>query len=175
MFITGLRTGCFRPREREGTSEDAALERAPAGLRRDHVARAAGPVAGADLPGGARSDPGAVAALDDLPADSLAQPRRARITVPAPRIVDGDWAGRAGRPRPSRAYDEHDQRTAYDDEPVFRVDDAGGFVVGAEVTHAALGSGRVVAVTGTGKDCRVVVDFGTVGRKTVFAKFLDPT
>ncbi|HMG53688.1 MAG TPA: hypothetical protein VK601_09400, partial [Kofleriaceae bacterium] len=68
--------------------------------------------------------------------------------------------------------DELDQRTAYDDEPVFRVDD-GEFAIGAEVSHAALGSGRVVAVTGTGKDCRVVVDFGTVGRKTVFAKFLE--
>ena len=31
----------------------------------------------------------------------------------------------------------------------------------------------VVAVTGSGKDQRVVVDFGGVGRKTVFAKYLD--
>jgi hypothetical protein len=91
----------------------------------------------------------------------------------APRIVDGDWAGRARRPRPSRAGDELDQRTVYDDEPVFRVEDAGGFAVGAEVTHAALGTGRVIAVTGTGKDCRVVVDFGGVGQKTVLARFLD--
>jgi len=111
--------------------------------------------------------------LDDLPPDSLAQPRRTRISVPAPRIVDGDWAGRARRPRPSRTVDELDQRTQYDDDPVYRVDDASGFVIGAEVTHAALGSGRVVAITGSGKDCRVVVDFAVVGRKTVFAKFLE--
>jgi hypothetical protein len=111
--------------------------------------------------------------LDDLPPDSLAQPRRTRISVPAPRIVDGDWAGRQRRVRPSRAHDELDQRTSYDDEPVYQVDDASGFVIGAEVTHAALGSGRVVAVTGSGKDCRVVVDFGAIGRKTVFAKFLE--
>jgi hypothetical protein len=69
--------------------------------------------------------------------------------------------------------DELDQRTSYDDEPVYRVDDAGDFPIGAEVSHAALGIGRVVAVTGTGKDRRVVVDFSVVGRKTVFAKFLE--
>ena len=107
----------------------------------------------------------------------LAQPRRSRVNVPsAPRIVDGDWGNRAGRqrkPRPSRSHDELDQRAAHDDEPVFRVD-AGDFAIGAEVTHAALGAGRVVAVTGTGKDRRVVVDFAAVGKKTVFAKFLDP-
>ena len=56
---------------------------------------------------------------------------------------------------------------------MFRVDDVGGFVIGAEVTHADLGAGRVVAVTGTGKDCRVVVEFAVVGRKTVFAKYLE--
>jgi len=93
--------------------------------------------------------------------------------VPAPRIVDGDWAGRARRPRPARSRDELDQRTSYDEEPVYRVDDAGSFVIGAEVSHASLGAGRVVAVTGAGKDCRVVVDFAAVGRKTVFAKFLE--
>ncbi len=32
--------------------------------------------------------------------------------------------------------------------------------------------GRVVAVAGTGRDQKVVVDFGTLGRKTVFARFL---
>ena len=37
-----------------------------------------------------------------------------------------------------------------------------------------LGAGRVVAVTGTGKDRRVVGDFGAAGKKTVFAKSLDP-
>jgi len=46
-------------------------------------------------------------------------------------------------------------------------------VIGAEVSHASLGAGRVVAITGSGKDCRVVVDFAAVGRKTVFAKFLE--
>jgi DNA helicase-2/ATP-dependent DNA helicase PcrA len=177
VFMTGLEDGLFPSlREREGTSEDAALEeerrlayvaitRARERLVMSHarIRRVWGDMR--------IQDPSRF--LDDLPADSLARPRRTRINVPAPRIVDGDWAGRPRRVRPSRAHDEHDQRTAYDDEPVYRVDDAGGFVIGAEVTHAALGSGRVVAVTGTGKDCRVVVDFGAVGRKTVFAKFLE--
>jgi DNA helicase-2/ATP-dependent DNA helicase PcrA len=179
VFITGMEDGLFPSlREREGTSEDAALEEerrlAYVAITRARERLVLSQARTRRVWGEIRiQDPSRF--LDDLPPDSLAQPRRARITVPAQRIVDGNWAGQARRPRPSRSYDEHDQRTSYDDEPVFRVDDASGFVVGAEVTHAALGSGRVVAVTGTGKDCRVVVDFGTVGRKTVFAKFLDPS
>jgi ATP-dependent DNA helicase UvrD/PcrA len=179
VFITGMEDGLFPSlREREGTSEDAALEEerrlAYVAITRARERLVLSHARTRRVWGEIRiQDPSRF--LDDLPPDSLAQPRRARITVPAQRIVDGNWAGQARRPRPSRSYDEHDQRTSYDDEPVFRVDDASGFVVGAEVTHAALGSGRVVAVTGTGKDCRVVVDFGTVGRKTVFAKFLDPS
>jgi DNA helicase-2/ATP-dependent DNA helicase PcrA len=178
VFLTGLEDGLFPSlREREGTSEDAALEeerrlayvaitraREQLVLSRARIRRVWGEMR--------MQDPSRF--LDDLPPGSLAQPWRAPVQVPsAPRIVDGDWAGRQRKPRPSRSRDELDQRAAYDDEPVYRVDDAGGFVVGAEVTHAALGAGRVVAVTGTGKDRRVVVDFGAIGTKTVFAKFLE--
>jgi DNA helicase-2/ATP-dependent DNA helicase PcrA len=178
VFITGMEDGLFPSlREREGTSEDAALEEerrlAYVAITRAREQLVMSHARTRRVWGEIRiQDPSRF--LDDLPPDSLAQPRRSRVNLPsAPRIVDGDWAGRQRKPRPSRSRDELDQRTSYDDEPVFRVDDAGDFVIGAQVTHAALGSGRVVAVTGTGKDRRVVVDFGAVGRKTVFAKFLD--
>jgi DNA helicase-2/ATP-dependent DNA helicase PcrA len=178
VFITGMEDGLFPSlREREGTSEDAALEEerrlAYVAITRAREQLVMSHARTRRVWGEIRiQDPSRF--LDDLPPDSLAQPRRARVTIPsAPRIVDGDWAGRQRRVRPSRSHDELDQRTSYDDEPVFRVEDAGDFVIGAQVTHAALGSGRVVAVTGTGKDRRVVVDFGAIGRKTVFAKFLD--
>ena len=178
VFITGMEDGLFPSlRERDGTSEDAALEeerrlayvaitRAREQLVMSHarVRRVWGEMR--------IQQPSRF--LDDLPPDSLARPRRQRVDIPsAPKIIDGTWAGRARPPRPSRSHDELDQRTADDHEPVYRVDDAGGFVIGGRVSHAALGAGRVVAVTGTGKDRRVVVDFGAVGRKTVFAKFLE--
>ena len=176
VFMTGLEDGLFPSlREREGTSEDAALEEerrlAYVGITRARERLVMSQARIRRVWGEMRMQAPS-RFLDDLPPDSLAQPRRTRIHVPAPRIVDGDWAGRPRR-RPSSTLDEHDQRTEHDAEPVYRVDDAGGFVIGAEVTHAALGSGRVVAVTGSGKDCRVVVDFAVVGRKTVFAKFLE--
>src|SRR5206468_1305332 len=154
VFITGMEDGLFPSlREREGTSEDAALEEerrlAYVAITRARERLVMSQARTRRVWGEIRiQEPSRF--LDDLPPDSLAQPRRTRITVSAPKIVDGDWAGRARRPRPSRSYDEHDQRTAYEDEPVFRVEDAAGFVIGAEVTHAALGSGRIVAVTGTG-------------------------
>jgi DNA helicase-2/ATP-dependent DNA helicase PcrA len=177
VFITGMEDGLFPSlREREGVSEDAALEEerrlAYVAITRARERLVVSQARTRRVWGEIRiQDPSRF--LDDLPADSLAQPRRARISAPAPRIVDGDWAGRARRPRPARSRDELDQRTGHDDdEPVFQVEGGGGFVIGAEVSHADLGAGRVVAITGTGKDCRVVVDFAAVGRKTVFAKFL---
>ncbi len=177
VFITGMEDGLFPSlREREGVSEDAALEEerrlAYVAITRARERLVVSHARTRRVWGETRiQDPSRF--LDDLPADSLAQPRRARIGAPAPRIVDGDWAGRARRPRPARSHDELDQRTGHDDdEPVFQIEGAGGFVIGAEVTHTDLGAGRVVAITGTGKDCRVVVDFAAVGRKTVFAKFL---
>ena len=119
--------------------------------------------------------------LDDLPVGSLAAPRSStlggRITPPAPRIVDGNWSGRERKVRPAQRRDEFDQRVEYD-EPVYRVDSGGDFIVGAAVTHEVLGTGRVVAISnsgGAGKQQLVVVDFGEIGRKTVQAKFLRPS
>jgi DNA helicase II / ATP-dependent DNA helicase PcrA len=179
VFLTGLEDGLFPSlREREGTSEDAALEEerrlAYVAITRAREQLVLSHARTRRVWGETRlQTPSRF--LDDLPPGSLARPRGARVDVPsAPRIVDGDWAGRQRRPRPrSRSHDELDQRPADDGEPVFRVD-AGDFAIGAEVTHAALGSGRVVAVTGIGNDRRVVVDFATVGKKTVVAKFLGP-
>jgi len=180
VFITGMEDGLFPSlREREGTTQDAALEEerrlAYVAITRAREQLVMSHARTRRVWGETRlQQPSRF--LDDLPPDLLARPRQRRVDVAsAPRIVDGTWAGRDRKPRPSQrrdARDELDQRVSYDDEPVYRVDDAGDFVVGGEVTHAALGTGRVVAVTGTGKDRRVVVDFGVVGRKTVLAKFL---
>jgi DNA helicase-2/ATP-dependent DNA helicase PcrA len=176
VFLTGMEDGLFPSlREREGTSEDAALEEerrlAYVAITRARERLVLSQARTRRVWGEIRIQAPS-RFLDDLPPDSLAQPRRARIGAPAPRVVDGNWSGGARRPAPSRSRDEHDQRTAYDDEPVYRVDEV-DFVIGAEVSHASLGNGRVVAVTGSGKDRRVVVDFSAVGRKTVFAKFLE--
>jgi DNA helicase-2/ATP-dependent DNA helicase PcrA len=180
VFISGMEDGLFPSlREREGQGEDAALEeerrlayvaitRARERLVLTHARtrRVWGEIR---LQSPSRF-------LDDLPPACLAQPvRRAPQTPAAPRIVDGNWAGRPSRARPQR--DEFDQRAVEGDEPVYRVTDddyrpAGGFAVGANVVHGTLGMGRVVSVTGTGKDQKVVVDFGVIGQKTVFARYL---
>ena len=129
--------------------------------------------------------------LDDLPPGCLAAPIRSQPPAPpGPRIIDGDFARRAPRaPAPggggfvmrrrgggSSGGDDLDQRTSYDDEPVFQVDDdaprRGGFAVGGTVVHQTLGNGRVLAVQGSGKDLKIVVDFGVIGQKTVYARYL---
>ena len=177
VFLTGMEDGLFPSlRERDGTSEDAALEEerrlAYVAITRAREQLVLTHARTRRVWGEIRiQDPSRF--LGDLPADSLAAPRARRpIVSTGPRIVDGNWAGRARPPRPAHRVDEHDQRIPEDDVPVYQVDEA-ELPVGAQVMHSSLGAGRVVAVTGAGKDRRVVVDFGAIGTKTVLARFLD--
>jgi hypothetical protein len=115
--------------------------------------------------------------LDDLPASSVANPVGRRVITPrAPAIIDGNWTALRRSPRSSR--DDLDQRVP-DDEPVYRVDDdlvrPGVFRTGDAVEHVIHGRGRVVAVSGSGKDSKVIVEFPNAGRKTVFAEYLRAT
>jgi DNA helicase-2/ATP-dependent DNA helicase PcrA len=187
VFLTGLEDGLFPSmREREGTSEDAALEEerrlAYVAITRARERLVLTSARTRRVWGEFRPQvPSRF--LDDIPPGCLAAPRRATPSMPkGPRIVDGNWA-----PKPSgfaarrqRQRDELDQRVDYDEVPVYRVgeDDhvpRSGFAVGAAVSHQTLGAGRVVDVSGSGRDQKVVVDFGGAGRKTVFARFLHNT
>ncbi len=49
--------------------------------------------------------------------------------------------------------------------------DLAPLVKGQRVVHRAFGSGRVVAVSGYGREARVTVDFDSVGRKRLVARF----
>jgi hypothetical protein len=120
--------------------------------------------------------------MDDVPAKCLAAPARGAAPGPrGPRIVDGNFARPAATVRRA-ARDEFDQRAPDDDgERVYRVDDDVGdtagepFRSGDAVRHAQLGGGRVVAVSGSGKDRKVIVEFASSGRKTVMARYLTAT
>ncbi|MDB4960839.1 MAG: UvrD/REP helicase [Myxococcales bacterium] len=187
VFISGLEDGLFPSlREREGTSEDAAMEEerrlAYVAITRAREKLVLTHARTRRVWGEIRMN-GPSRFLDDLPPGCLAAPLRSRAQTPsAPRIVDGNWAGRGRGPRGSmggRGGDDMDQRVEYDEEPVYRVDDEaargqgkGAFMVGSTVVHGTLGPGRVVALSGTGKDLKVVVDFGVIGQKTVLARFL---
>jgi DNA helicase-2/ATP-dependent DNA helicase PcrA len=198
VFISGLEDGLFPSlRERDGTSEDAALEEerrlAYVAITRARERLVLTHARSRRVWGETRfQDPSRF--LDDIPPSCLASSpaaARARMVPTGPRVVDGNFrapassgqwrrpngAGAAGR----RGRDELDQRPDDEHEPVYRLDDgqlddgAGSrdaFTIGAPVSHSTLGAGRVVAVAGTGKDQKVVVDFGSLGRKTVFARFL---
>jgi len=185
VFITGMEDGLFPSlREREGQSEDAQLEeerrlayvaitraRKQLVLTHARTRRVWGEVR---LQGPSRF-------LDDLPPQTLAAPsRRTPMTPRAPAIVNGNWEARRNRGKRfgRGTVDEFDQRVG-DDEPVFRVDEdmepAQPFRSGDAVSHTILGVGRVVAVSGNGKDMRVIVDFPEAGRKTVLPGFLRAT
>ena len=184
VFITGLEDGLFPSlREREGQSEDAQLEeerrlayvaitraRKQLVLTHARTRRVWGEVR---LQGPSRF-------LDDLPPQVLAAPaRRTPMTPRAPAIVNGNWEAKRNRGKRfgRGTVDELDQRID-DGEPVFDVDadmqreEPQPFRSGDAVSHTILGIGRVVAVSGNGKDMRVIVDFPEAGRKTVLPGFL---
>ncbi|MBC8131334.1 MAG: hypothetical protein H7X95_00020 [Deltaproteobacteria bacterium] len=48
----------------------------------------------------------------------------------------------------------------------------GGLVVGMKLRHTQFGVGEVRGWQGTGNDLKVTVRFGTVGVKTILARFL---
>ncbi len=110
--------------------------------------------------------------LDDIPPECLAVRERVRPAIP--REIP------ASLRRPVRAqWDEHDQRTDHDDGPVFTVDDLrddGDLLgAGATVKHEAFGRGRVIEARGTGPARKLLIDFPAVGRKTVLARFVQPS
>jgi DNA helicase-2/ATP-dependent DNA helicase PcrA len=67
-------------------------------------------------------------------------------------------AGRVGRAPASRAPMAAEQE----------------FRVGAVVSHATFGVGRVIQATGRGKSRKLLIDFSTVGLKTVLERFVEP-
>ncbi len=115
--------------------------------------------------------------LDDIPERCLAMPERARsVSSSASESPAMAAPRREARPHPRRQRDELDQREFDDREIVYQVDreqeDTLAPVSGAKVSHAAFGVGRVIEATGSGRDQRVTVDFPSVGRKTVLARYL---
>jgi DNA helicase-2/ATP-dependent DNA helicase PcrA len=110
--------------------------------------------------------------LDDIPSEHMAV--RAR---PAPTRPPAGSLVRAPR-QSQRTYDEYDQRTHHD-EPVFDVggeaaDGGGHFPAGSAVHHGSFGTGRVLETRGSGRDLKLLIDFPTVGLKTVLARFVEP-
>ena len=191
VFLAGLEDGLFPSlRARDNQSEDAALEEE---RRLAYVAitrareRLVLSLARQRRIWGETKPSTPSRFLLDLPPETLAAPLRARPQLPrGPRIEDGNWPQSSGQwPARNRAgsarrgsggsSNEFDQRVEYD-EPVYHVDDHDRdeslFPVGSTVSHSTLGAGRVVSVTGSGKDLKVVVDFGVIGHKTVYARYL---
>jgi DNA helicase-2/ATP-dependent DNA helicase PcrA len=115
--------------------------------------------------------------LSDIPADHLA--------VRAPRVAPRPPAGYlVKQPRPPlrvvREVDDFDQRVP-DDVPEYSIhaDGSGAteedpYDAGATVHHDAFGDGQVIESRGTGKDRKLLIDFSSVGLKTVLARFVEP-
>jgi DNA helicase-2/ATP-dependent DNA helicase PcrA len=184
VFLTGLEDGVFPSlRGRDDQSEDAALEEerrlAYVALTRARERLVISHARTRRVWGEIRvQQPSRF--LADLPPAGVVEPQRRNPPALGPRIVDGNFAkmargSAAGSRRMSASRDELDQRAPDDDVPVYQVDadvPGDGFRSGDQVTHARHGRGRVVSVTGMAGDERVVVEFATVGRMTVLARYL---
>jgi DNA helicase-2/ATP-dependent DNA helicase PcrA len=182
VFLCGLEDGLFPSlRERDGTSEAEGLEEERR-LAYVAITRARDQLflssARVRRVWGKDSMQAPSRFLDDLPPGCLAAP----IRPPAPATQAWTQAPPMGvrTSRPARReWDELDQRSGGDDEPVFHLDAdtrAGDdpYSPGRAVSHAAFGAGRVLEARGSGAQRSVVVEFASVGRKTVLARFLAP-
>jgi DNA helicase-2/ATP-dependent DNA helicase PcrA len=187
VFLCGMEDGLFPSmREREGTSEAESLEEerrlayVAITRARDRLFLSSARVRRV---WGKDSMQAPSRFLDDIPAGCLSQPIRPPTPV---RPVLTQAPPMAVR-KPKREWDEFDQRTPQaDDEPVYRLDadvrdDARAaadpndpYRPGRSVSHAAFGAGKVVEARGSGALRAVVVDFASVGRKTVLVRFLAP-
>jgi DNA helicase-2/ATP-dependent DNA helicase PcrA len=181
VFLTGLEDGLFPSlREREGHSEDQQLEEerrlAYVAITRARERLILSYARTRRVWGEIRmQDPSRF--LADLPKSCLAIPARTPAMPRGPRILDGNFVRQRSRPKARQLNDEFDQRRHDDDEPVFRYDaepaEPEGFSPGTPVTHAIHGAGKVVEMSGSGRDLKAVVDFASIGRKTVYAKYLE--
>ncbi len=111
--------------------------------------------------------------LDDIPSQHLAV--RAPPAPPRPPPGHLVRAPRAAR----RMRDEYDQRIDGDDVPVIHLDSdqlAPGdhFPAGSTVRHDSFGTGRVLESRGSGRDRKLLIQFASVGLKTVLARFVEP-
>jgi DNA helicase-2/ATP-dependent DNA helicase PcrA len=178
VFVTGMEDGLFpslRPREgedeRKGLEEERRLAYVAFTRAKDRLiltsARVRRQWAEVKMNRPSRF-------LDDVPPECLA--------VRAPRPVVQREMPSSLRRRVRQEYDEYDQRTEHDDVPTFSLDDGvgsrsvdDGLASGATVEHQSFGTGRVVEARGSGDGKKLLIDFPSVGLKTVLARYVQPS
>jgi DNA helicase-2/ATP-dependent DNA helicase PcrA len=111
--------------------------------------------------------------IDSIPSECLAVRARPEPVRVEPRTR---FETRRRKQRgPERS--DFDQRTEYDDVPVYDADgDVGGssFDRGAMVSHSSFGTGKVLESRGEGADQKLLIQFPAVGLKTILARFVEP-
>jgi DNA helicase II / ATP-dependent DNA helicase PcrA len=103
--------------------------------------------------------------VGDIPETLLERRRSPRIEAERPRSSFGGEGG--GRDRISARRESEIERAF--EEGLNQ--DVPSLAPGERVSHATFGSGRVVAVSGFGRDLKVTVHFDTVGEKKLLARY----
>ena len=122
--------------------------------------------------------------LAEIPEHCLAV-RRQKIDIPPPssfRRRSGTSPGAASSVSTSFGQDDFDQSVHYEEFPEYSVDDEVDYdqsmrsvaiASGMAVRHSSFGMGRVVSTKGQGEGKKLVIDFATVGLKTVLSRFVE--
>jgi DNA helicase-2/ATP-dependent DNA helicase PcrA len=177
VFITGLEDGLFpslredKADDRIGLEEERRLAYVAMTRARDRLILSS---ARMRRVWGEARDTRPSRYLDDIPPELRAVRARPK-PPPKPFTLS---AGPAERGRSRRVRDELDQRGGWDDDlPEYSPDDELGASVGTGTTvrHASFGEGRVIQAQGSGRDRKLLIDFASVGLKTVLARFVEPT
>ncbi len=114
--------------------------------------------------------------LDEIPEHCLAV-RAQKIPVASPSTFRRRSSAQAVE------SNNYDQSVQYEEFPEYSVDDEMSYDQSAEmvaiasgmaVRHSSFGTGRVVSTKGQGEGQKLVIDFPTVGLKTVLSRFVEP-
>ncbi|MBD3318257.1 MAG: AAA family ATPase [Chitinivibrionales bacterium] len=106
--------------------------------------------------------------LDDIPRERYRFDDRC-VTFSAPPAAVSS-APKAKKPRMVAREEDHTQETSYDDFSQEIVQ----YRMGHHVSHKSYGRGKILSVSGFGKDTQLTVLFSDGSRRKLMAKFLEP-
>ncbi len=116
---------------------------------------------------------GRLSPFADAIQESLTEARRSPRLRTSFQTGFGSGFGEGSGRRRAR---EKSREATWDDSPSFEAEynqDLPRFVKGERVRHATFGSGTVLEVSGFGPDLKVTVNFESVGRKKLLARYAD--
>lgn len=118
--------------------------------------------------------------VGSVPNELLEEHQSVRLQRETPRRIEMEWGrsrrderrGKAGTPSSAAGEEagEASHELSYEFEADFDQDQP-RMIKGERVLHETFGSGRILEITGVGRDVKITVEFESIGRKKLLARY----